>query len=110
MFISDRAIEHMEKTAQSVGFGPRDDYPFRGRAAVSSGDWKGSSSAACVFATEVQAKEYLDKVLPDLDALGSDVQSRIVPLEIEDYGDIGCIAVIMAVDLVHVEEVDRGTA
>ena len=45
-----------------------------------------------------------------MDALGSDVQSRIVPLELEDYGDIGCIAVIMAVDLVHVDEVDQESA
>ena len=110
MFISDRAIEHLEKTAQSVGFGPRDDYPFRGHAAVSSGDWKGSSSAACVFATEQQAKEYLDKVLPDLDALGSDVQWRLVQLQHDDVGDIGWIAVIMAMDLVHVEEFDQEPA
>ena len=110
MFISDRAIEHMEKTAQSVGFGPRDDYPFRGHAAVSGGDWKGSSSAACVFADHRQAKEYLEKVLPDLDALGSDVHSRIVPLEHDDIGDLGCIAVIMAIDLVHVDEVEQGSS
>ena len=110
MFISDRAIEHMEKTAQTVGFGQRDDYPFRGYAAVSSGDWKGASSAACVFAYEGQAKEYLEKVMPDLDALGSDVQSRIIPLQHDDVGDIGCIAVIMAMDLVHVDEVDQESA
>ena len=105
--ISDRAIEHLEKTAQSVGFGPRADYPFRGHAAVSSGDWKGASSAACVFADEGQARLYLDKVLPDLDALGSDIETQILPLE-HDSGDMGCIAVIMATDLVHVADIKDG--
>ncbi|MDE0344037.1 MAG: hypothetical protein OXK82_12885 [Deltaproteobacteria bacterium] len=107
MFISDRAIEHMEKTAQSVGFGPRNDYPFRGHAAVSSGDWKGSSSAVCVFSSEWQAQEYLDKVLPGLDALGSEVYGRLEQLRHDDIGDIGCIAIIVAVDLVHVDEIDQ---
>ena len=41
MAITAKAIEYLEKTAQSVGFGSRDDYPFRGYAAVSAGDWKG---------------------------------------------------------------------
>ena len=103
MFISDRAIEHLEKTAQAVGFGRRDDYPFQGKAAVSAGDWKGCSIASCVFADADQAHEYWEKVQGELGALGSDVQFQTIPIS-NDIADYGCIAVITAIDLVHRDE------
>ncbi len=108
MFISDRAIEHMEKTAQSVGFGNRNDYPFRGSSAISCGDWKGNSIAACVFADERQAQEYLAKAMPELTGLGADATCWTVPIVAPDF-EAGCIAVIAAIDLCHTDDGD-GTA
>ena len=108
MVISDRAIEHMEMTAQAVGFGPRDDYPYRSASPLSAADWKGHSIAACVFAGKEQAREYLDKALSELDALGSGPKGRILTVSL-DYGDERYVAVITAIDLVHASEiVDRG--
>ena len=107
MYISDRALEHLENTAQTVGFGRRDDYPFRGHGAVSCGDWKGSSIVACVFFHESQAKEYLAKALPALTALGSEVEGQLVSVSDEGFGDRGCVAVITATDLVHIDDIDE---
>ena len=59
MSISQRAIEHMEAAAQAVGFGQRDDYPFRSHAAISAGDWKGDSSAACVLLPTRSRRGYI---------------------------------------------------
>ena len=106
MFISDRALEHMEKTAQSVGFGPRRDYPHRGAAAISAADWKGASIASCVFADIRNAEKYLEESLSGLDSMGDGLKGRIltVPLPWDEDGDGSTglyIAVITASDLVH---------
>ena len=107
MGVSARAIEHLEATAQSVGFGQHNDdgdMPFLSQAAVSIGSWKGTSVAACSFAHEGQAREYLDRVLPDLDGLGSDALGAIVPIYRDDIGDFGCVVVITAMFLVHTDD------
>ena len=96
--ISDRAITLMEQTAESVGFGYRPDYPHLGASPLSVGDWKGSSIAACVFADPEHAKEYLDKCLSVLDALGGGLRGDVLTVVPEDGGEM-FIAVVTATDL-----------
>ena len=103
MFVSDRALEHLEKTAYSVGFGPRSDYPHRGKSPISAADWKGDSVAACVFADFKNASEYLNRSLNELVALSSGLKGEI--FEIEGGSRIAMyVAVITAVDLTHLSE------
>ena len=104
MFISDRALEHMEKTAQSVGFGVRTDYPFRGPSAISAADWKGNSIACCVFAENKNAEEYLRKSLTELDDLGGGLTGQVLPVPWENGGMELFVAVITAKDLISKAE------
>lgn len=102
--ISDRAITLMEQTAESVGFGPRPDYPYLGASPLSVGDMAGSSISACVFAHPAHAEEYLDKCLRGLDAHGGPVRGYIHRVLLE-HGDEMYIAVLTALDLVAASEV-----
>ena len=76
----------------------------------SAGDWKGRSTAACVFADAAQAKRYLDTVLPNLvnGAGGGPVQGSAVPVRL-DSGSFattiaGCVVIITAWDMCHVDD------
>ena len=105
--ISDPAIKFMEQTAESVGFGPRPDYPYLGASPLSVADWKGSSIAACVFAYPDHAREYLGKCLRALDALGGGLKGDILTVAPEGSAEM-YIAVLTATDLVAKSEISDG--
>ena len=96
----------MERAALDVGFGRRPDYPHLGASPLSAGDWKGDSIVACVFAHEGHAQEFVDKCIPGLRGLGSDVRGVVVSVKSEV--DRMYIAIITSNDLVAADEQDTG--
>ena len=99
MFISDRALEHLEKTAEGIGFGGRDDYPHVGRGRISAGDWKGASIASCVFADVKHAHEYLRQAIQEMEAMGGDLET-----EVHEVVDGLYVATITCIDMCHKDD------
>ena len=106
--ITNRAIEFMEETARSVGFGSRDDYPHLGASPMSAGDWKGNSVAVCVFTDYERAEKYLVACTDGLIALGSDLKGVVRKLPPPDsWNDGHYLAVLTGIDIAKAIEYCR---
>ena len=105
MSISKLALEHAERTALAIGFGPRDDYPHLSDSPTSAGDWKGHSIIACVFADRSHADTFVGQCLEELDDLGGVISGQVGQLS-NDHGGEMYFAVVDGMDLVHKSEIN----